>query len=339
MKIKRRLYYLFAGIFFVVMAGTMGYYILSSGKQKLIDCLYMTVISLTGVGYGEVIEVSGNPSAQIFTMVLITFGMGIILYGLGTITAFIIEGDLTGILREKKMQQKISKLKNHYIVCGGGQTGRSLVSELLDNNEQVVLIEPDKKKLALFESLENMLYIHGDATEDKNLLTAGIDRANGIIIGLPSDKDNLYITMTARMLNKKIRIISRIIDPKIESKLKKAGADGVVSPDHIGALRMASKMIRPTAVDFLDKMLRSKKGILRIHEISITDKSHMIGCKISESGLESKFGLLILGSMSDNEEIKFNPPPSLILEKGMTLIVMGEVKNISNAVNVFSMYR
>jgi voltage-gated potassium channel len=237
----------------------------------------MTVISLTTVGFGEVIEVTGNVPAEIFTMLLIIFGMGIILYGISTVTALIIEGELSGILRKKKMFKRISKMKNHYIVCGGGETGRPILEELAKNKEPFVLIEQDEGNIQRCKSVADLLYVEGDATDDENLVAAGIENAAGIIITLPSDKDTLYVTMTARMLNKKVRIVSRMINQKLKPKLKMAGANSVVSPNTIGALRMASEMIRPTVVDFLDRMLRSKQGNLRIHQIIVSvQRSHFI---------------------------------------------------------------
>jgi voltage-gated potassium channel len=299
------------------------------------DCVYMTVVSLTTVGYGEVIEITGNIPAQIFTMILIIFGMGIILYGISTMTAIIVEGELTGILRKKRMIKEIQKLKNHIIVCGGGETGRPVLSELAKNKEPVVLIEQEEENIERCKSIENLLYIQGDATDDENLMAAGIENASGIIIALPADKDNLYVTMTARMLNKKIRIVSRMIDQKLEAKLKMAGADRVVSPNTIGALRMASEMIRPTVVDFLDSMLRSSRGNLRIHQITVSESSGLAGKKLNESGIKDRFDLLVLGAKHEKEDIKFNPSPLETLDVGMTLIVMGEVENIARARKVF----
>ena len=162
-------------------------------------------------------------------------------------------------------------------------------------------------------------------------MNAGTDKAAGIIITLPSDKDNLYITMTARMLNPKIRIITRVTDKKIEPKLKKAGANGIVSPNFIGALRMASEMIRPTAVSFLDQMLRSGDGNLRIHDLKIPDRSSMIGKTLMESNLKNRFDLLVLGVRKPNREMMFNPAPSYVLEKRSTLIIMGNIENIQKA--------
>ncbi|MDO9567619.1 MAG: potassium channel protein [Candidatus Desulfaltia sp.] len=330
MNIKKRLYFVLIAIFVVISAGSTGYYFLFDGK-KFIDCIFMTVISLTSVGYGEIIQVTGNAYAQIFTMILITFGMGILLYGISSMTALLVEGDISGILRKKQMDKQIKKLNNHYIVCGGGETGCPLIDELVKNREQVVLVELDEKNIERCSKIENLMYIKGDATDDQNLLAAGIERAAGIIIALPSDKDNLYITMTARMLNKNIRIISRMTNQKLIPKLKKAGADSVVSPNFIGALRMASEMIRPAAVDFLDSMLRSRKQDLRIHQITVSAHSSAGGKKISESGINDKFNLLVLGSKQNSEEIEFNPPSSQILKEGMILIVMGRVDDIAKA--------
>jgi voltage-gated potassium channel len=332
MDIKRRLIYIVFAIFCVIMAGSFGYFSIFEGRQGFMRCLYMTVISLTTVGYGEIIEVTGNIRAEIFTMVLITFGMGIILYGISTLTAIIIEGELSGLLRKKKMKKAIEKLNDHFIVCGGGETGRPVVSELIKNQERVVLIEQSDESIEKCKSLwEDLLYVHGDAADDANLVAAGIHRARGVIVSLSSDKDNLFTTMSARMLSSKVRIISRVTDTGLEAKMRRAGANGIVSPNFIGALRMASEMIRPTAVDFLDSMLRSSRGNLRIHEINISEKSGLVNKNIMDAGLKEKHELLILGIRDKNKELEFNPSPTRALEAGDTLIVMGEVENITRA--------
>ncbi|RJQ52902.1 MAG: potassium channel protein [Desulfobacteraceae bacterium] len=331
MNIRRQLYFVLLAVFLTVMTGSAGYFLIFGGKPKFIDCVYMTVISLTSVGYGEILPVTGNLPAQIYTMSLIVLGMGVILYGISTLTAMLIEGKLSGILRRKQMEKQIAKLKDHYIVCGVGETGRHVLSELIKNKEAVVLIEQDEEAIGRCLSLEDLLYVKGDATDDENLITAGIERAAGIIICLPSDKDVLYVTMTARMLNKKIRIISSMINPQLEAKLKKAGADKVVSPNYIGGLRMASEMIRPTVVDFLDSMLRSKHGNIRIHEIRFTKNSPALGKAIRETGLQDKHRLLILGIRQSGRETEFNPPPNKIIEEDTMLIVMGNVEDIASA--------
>jgi len=278
-----------------------------------------------------VLGITGNPRAQIFTMLLITFGMGIILYSISTLTAMLIEGELTGMLRRRKMENKIKALSGHYIVCGGGETGFPLAVELVTSKASVVLIEQERDVIEGSRQVKGLYHVHGDATDDKNLIAAGIERATGITICLPSDNDNLYITMTARMLNPTARIISRMTNSRLKPKLLKAGATSVVSPNAIGALRMASEMIRPAAVEFMDNMLRSERGELRINQIAVAGNSPLAGKTIMKSGLRDQFNLLLLGVRRQNDEFEFRPPSSFVLEAGMTLIVMGDIEKIDLA--------
>ena len=332
MNIQSRLRAVVAAILSVVLYGSIGYYLIFWGEQSFLSCVYMTVISITSVGYGEVIPVSGHPGAQIYTMLVITFGLGVITYGISTLTALIVEGEVSGILRKRGMEKKIAKMHGHIIVCGGGQTGRHVVTELVKNREPAVLIEKDQDQIDHILTLVDVPYIQDDATEDENLIKAGIERAAGIVISLPSDKDNLYITMTARMLAPTIRIISRMTNSRLEAKLRKAGANGVVSPNAIGALRMASEMVRPTAVTFLDKMLRSTTQTLRIHEIHISDESPLAGKPLHQSKLRERFGVMVLGlEPKGTEKMVFNPPADFILEPGTILVVMGEMDRIAEA--------
>jgi voltage-gated potassium channel len=335
MRIRKRLYFLLILIFLVITAGSTGYYVIFNGEPPFLDCIYMTVVSLTTVGYGEVLQVTGNDKAQIFTILLITFGMGIILYGISSLTALLLEGELSGILRKKKMAKQIDKLNDHYIVCGGGETGSGVIAELRRNSEVVVLIEEDTERIERCKTICDLCYIRGDATDDQNLIAAGILRAAGLVITLPSDKDTLYVTMTARMLNPTIRIISRMTNPQLEPKLFKAGANGVVCPNAIGALRMASEMIRPTAVDFLDRMLRTSRGNLRIHELTVAENSKFNQKEIRECDLKERYGLLVLGAKYLDDEIEFDPEPTRVLTAGTTLIVMGAVDQIAKAKDTF----
>lgn len=331
MGIRKRLFLAAAILVGTMLAGSTGYYILFEGKSSYIDCLYMTVISLTTVGYGEVLGITGNVPAQIFTMLLILFGMGIILYCIGTMTAMLIEGELTGMLRRRKMQNKINGLSGHYIICGGGETGLPLAIELVTSKAKVVMIEGDAAAAERSRQVKGLYLVNGDATDDKNLIAAGIERAMGVAICLPSDNDNLYITMTARMLNPSVRIISRMTNSRLKAKLLKAGATSVVSPNAIGALRMASEMIRPAAVEFLDNLLRSERGELRIHQVPVKADSILTGKTIMKSGLRDQFNLLLLGVRRKDGEFEFRPPSSFVLESGMTLIVMGDIDNITRA--------
>ena len=233
------------------------------------------------------------------------------------------------------MNDSIQHLEKHYVVCGGGETGRHIIDELLHSDMQVVLIEQAPDMVDHYRLEERVFCVEGDATDDANLLAAGIDRAAGCIISLPSNKDTLYVTMAARMLNKDVRIISSMTDPKFEPKLKKAGANRVVSPNFIGALRIASEMIRPTVVEFLDTMLRSSRGNLRIRQIVVTANCPQIGKSLAESGLDREYALLVLGLKEPTQDLVFNPSPSARLSPGTTLIVMGEEPDIARAKKVF----
>jgi voltage-gated potassium channel len=331
MGIRRRLFFAIAIIVGTMLMGSTGYYVLFDGRSSYLDCLYMTVISLTTVGYGEVLGITGNPTAQIFTMLLIIFGMGIILYSISTLTAMFIEGELTGMLRRRKMENKINALSGHYIVCGGGETGFPLAVELVTSKASVVLVEHDNGVIERARQIKGLYHVYGDATDDKNLIAAGIERATGITICLPSDNDNLYITMTARMLNPTARIISRMTNSRLKPKLLKAGATSVVSPNAIGALRMASEMLQPTAVEFLDNLLRSERGELRIHQIAVNGGSPLAGKPILQSGLRDQFNLLLLGVRHKGGDFEYRPPSSFVMEAGMTLIVLGDIDNINRA--------
>jgi voltage-gated potassium channel len=210
------------------------------------------------------------------------------------------------------------------------------LAELIVNGEPVVLIEQSEESIERCKTLwEELLYVMVDASDDAILKAAGIENAKGIIVSLASDKDNLFTTMSARMLNSRIRIISRVTDTALEAKMRRAGANGIVSPNYIGALRMASEMIRPAAVDFLDSMLRSSRGNLRIHEISIAENSPLLEKNIIDAGFKQKFDLLVLGIRNNNKEIEFNPDPTRLLASGETLIVMGEVENITRVRHKF----
>lgn len=328
----------------MILIGSLGYYILFFGQESFLKCVYMTVISLTTVGYGEVIDVSRRPVTVIYTMVLIISGMGVLVYAASSLTAFIVEGHFTGLLRRKHMQSQINKLSGHCIVCGVGETGLRVIDELLKNLNQVVAVDINPQRLSLLENVacsaerragsggEGLFFLEGDATDDQILESAGIVKASGLVAALPTDKENLYITMSARMLNPTMRIVSKFVDVGIEPKLRKAGANSVVSPTLIGGLRIASEMIRPSAVDFLDKMIRSARGTLRIEEVPVKEGSKLAGKKLGECNLPQKYDLMVLAvEPSRGAPMEFNPNPEVTLEAGMVLVVMGEVHDVKRA--------
>jgi voltage-gated potassium channel len=261
--------------------------------------------------------------------VLIITGFGVLAYGAGTATAFIVEGHLISGLRRRKMDRQIANLKDHIIICGAGNTGRHIIEELQKTKRDFVVLEQDSEVIDQMPDRIQMgefLYVTGDATDDDRLRQAGIERAHGLIAALGSDKDNLFVVVAARSLNPGFRIISRAIAIEARSKLLSAGANAVVSPEAIGGLRMASEMIRPTVVTFLDKMLRSGKGDLRIEEALVLQDCELVGRRLEEARVPEKTGTIIVAiKKAGSEEFTYNPPKGTCLEAGDILIAMGEV--------------
>ncbi len=309
----------------VFFAGVIGYE--SIEGWPLLDALYMTVITLASVGYMEVHPLSNT--GRIFTMFLILGGTGVLVYGVSTVTAFIVEGELTDALRRKKMQKTIDRLKGHYIVCGADQTGRYVVEEFARTKRDFVVIEKDMEKIKYLKE-RGLLYAEGDATHNAILQSAGIERAKGLVTTLHSDAENLFVVFTAKKLNPAIRVISKAIEEESEQKLRMAGADGVVMPNSIGGLRMVSEMIRPSVVTFLDVMLRSKDRTIRVEEVGIAAGSPFAKKALEATGILSMEGVTVVALRGKEQDTyRFNPPPETILYEGDIIIAMGNVEVIS----------
>lgn len=313
----------------VFTAGVIGYVVIE--HWPVLDSLYMTVITLASVGFMEV-----HPLTQygrIFTIFLILGGTGILVYGVSTFIAFVVEGELTDTLRRRKMQKHIEALTNHYIICGAGQSGKYIIEEMIKMLKEFVVIE---KNLDTAKSLgnQNTLYVHGDATHNSSLQAAGIERARGLVTTLHSDAENLLVVFTAKRLNPKIRVISKAIEEESEQKIRMAGADSVVMPNFIGGLRMASELIRPSVVSFLDVMLRSKEKTIRIDELSISDSSSYKNKTLRETGILSRKDVTVVALRNGaTDTYEFNPPADTALTVGDTVILMGNINAISNIKN------
>ena len=327
MGIPRRLTNTLMLFLIVCLAGTLGYYWLSRGTTSMMDCLYMTVITLSTVGYGEIVDMQHLPHGRGFTMVLIVFGMGVMLYAVSTVTAFIVEGTLRNVLWRRRMAKLIAKTENHYIVCGAGETSRHVLVELANTRRPFVVVEHDHERIErLCEEFPNAPFVEGDAHDDEILREAGIDCAAGLIAALPNDKDNLFLTVTAKQLNPNIRIVAKGIQPNARDKLLRAGADSVVSPNMIGGMRMVSEMVRPAVVSFLDLMLRDKDKTMRIEEATLGAESKLVGMTLGEADLCERANITVLAVRAPaDERFLYNPKPAQTLESGMTLVVLGEV--------------
>ena len=228
------------------------------------------------------------------------------------------------------MMKQIGHLEGHTIVCGGGDTGYYVVEELLKCGRDVVLVDLDPKHLERCQALGDVLTLEGDATQDQNLKDAGIERAAGLVVALHSDKDSLFVVMSAQILNPNLRIVAMAHDEAIENKMKRAGANAVVSPYFIGGLRMASEIIRPTTVQFLDTMLRAEAGTIRVSEIQVGADSPFKGKSLKELNLPAKHNLLVLAVYEqDGRNFLYNPGRDHVLKDGQTLVVMGDVGDVA----------
>ena len=303
----------------VMAFGTLGYQLIEA--WSLFDALYMTVITVASVGYMEVHPLS--TAGRAFTMVLIVIGLGTVAYGLGTITAFWVEGDLSHIWEKRLMERRIAALTGHVVVCGGGDTGRAIARELLATRTPFIVIEVDAAQESALRKLgPELLYILGDATEHDVLRAARVEAAQGLIACMPSDKDNLFTMLTARELNAQVRIVTRVASDDSRTKLLRAGADAVVSSKVIGALRLASEMVRPHAVSVLDAMLREPSAV-RVEAVAIG--AAVAGRALGALKLQERVGVVVFAMRAGTDRRHvFNPPPDRTLQAGDVLIACAD---------------
>jgi voltage-gated potassium channel len=313
----------------VAIVGATGYHVLGQGQWGWTDCLYMTMITLSTVGFGEMLPgMNVVAGARVWTLLLILLGSGSLVFFVSSFTAFIVEGDIQGALRRRRMQKKIDQLSDHFIVVGVGATGIHVVGELVASKVPFVVIETSEERLhAVAEQLgPDFLYVRGDATMDHTLEQAGIMRAKGLAATLREDKDNAFVTITARALNPKLRIAAKVTEDSSEMKLKRAGADTIVSPSFIGGMRLASELVRPSVVQFLDKM-RSQD--LRVEEVPIPTGSPLIGAPLRETGIRHQSNVLVLAVREPDGAYSYNPGPDFILVSGQTLVVLCRTEDLN----------
>jgi voltage-gated potassium channel len=326
-----RLFYAVGVLSFLVFGGALGFHHLGDGRWTYTDCLFMTVITLSTVGFGELNEMSEVPGARALTMVLIIGGIGTLAYVQGNLTALLVEGVIGQAWRRNRMKKKIADLKDHVVVAGAGSTGRHVIEELVATRTPFVVIDRNREHLERVSELiaeGKMLYVHGDATEDHALVDAGIDRARGVVAALTHDKDNLYVTLSARGLNSQARIVAKVTEDEAAPKMLKAGATSIVSPAQIGGRRMASDVIRPEVNEFLDKMLRDKDKSLRLEEVPVPAGSPYAGHMLKDAPIRKETRLLVIAVRRADREFVYNPEPDFVLEEGTTLVVMGDAEGV-----------
>ncbi|MBI3547635.1 MAG: NAD-binding protein [Elusimicrobia bacterium] len=323
--ITYRLMAIAIGLVTVMAIGICGYHFLEGWSW--FDSLYMTTISILTVGYGETHPLTAQGKA--FTIFFLFIGIGMLTYALSTLTAFIVEGDLRDVLRRRRMEAKIAKLTGHYILCGAGRTGRTIIEELQKTKRHFVVIDRDAAAVAALVE-QGVLALQGDATtDDAVLVQAGIDKAKGLFGALPDDPDNAFVALSAKGLNPKIRIIAKAQHGASAEKLRRSGADAVVSPEFIGGLRMASEMVRPAVVGFLDSMIRAGGQSFRIEEVAVPEDSPVKGIALGEiKGGQGECALILAVKHPQEKTYELNPPPTRTLSSGEILVAMGSVEHL-----------
>lgn len=309
----------------IFVGGTIGYVVIGGREHSLLDAVYMTTITLTTVGYEEAIDLTARPGGQIFTVLLLLTGVGTFVYFFSNLTAFLVEGTLERLFWRRRMAREINRLSDHYVVCGAGKTGEHIVRELLETRRAFVVIDADGDRVRQLHQKFAVEFptVVGDATEDDMLIAAGLERASGLVACVTSDKDNILVTFTARHLNPQVRIVARCTDVGVESKLARAGADAVVSPDRIGGLRLISELVRPTVVSFLDLMLRDSERHWRVEDVTVRGQSDLDGTTVRSLRERAIGDFIVLALRSPDGKWVYNPGDELIFQSETGIIFLG----------------
>lgn len=318
--------YLVIGILFfvlMVLGGAVGYMVIEG--WSFTDALYMTVITLSTVGYGEVQRLSST--GRMFTMVLIILGVGFAFYLAGSIIRFMVEGRIREILGRRKLERKINAQKGHYIICGYGRVGTAICETLGPTPIDIVVIERDPARVTRLNE-RNILHIAGDATDEENLIKAGIERAQGLVTALKTDSDNVYVTLSARQLNPDLFVIARSAEEQAEKKMIAAGADKVVCPYRMGAHRMAQTILSPTVTDFIELTLMDTSRDIQMEEMSVDRSSKLTDVALQDSGIRQDLDLIIVAVKKAAGDMLFNPSSQTELHAGDTVITIGETENL-----------
>jgi voltage-gated potassium channel len=313
----------------IVAVGTFGYWVIGGGEHRLLDAMYMTVITLTTVGYGEIVALDTHPWGRVFTMVLLLFGMGVLVYFASTVTAFLVEGQLRDVFGRRRMRRAIGALRDHFVVCGSGIVAAHVLEELRRVQRHAVAIVPAAAAPMPVSALSDLLTVEGDPAEESVLREAGVERAAGIVPALESDRDNVLVVLTARQLNPAIRIVAMVTDAGNATKLQRAGADAIVNPPLIGGMRLASVLIRPAVVTFLDRMLRDQDRQLRVEEVVVGRGSPAAGRRVADLKVNDVPGVLLVALAMPDGSYRFKPSDDTVVAEDARLIVMGGVEGVA----------
>ena len=301
-----------------MVVGTLGYHAIGSPQASWIDSFYMTFITVATIGYSEVVDLSAHPYGRLFTVAISVVGIATMSYLFSTFLALLIESDLNANLRRRRMDRHIAALSGHYIVCGIGRVGGNVAEELLATRRPLVVIEKSQEALdAWLERHPGCLYLHADAADDEALRRAGLSRAAGVFAVTADDSHNLMVALSVKLLAPQVRVVVRLHDIRNADKARRAGADEVVSPDFTGGMRIASAMVRPHVVNFMDQMLRTEEGT-RIEEVLVPE-----GLPVQALGqLLPRSPRYVLLALHEQGRWQFNPGEDQPVRPGASLVLM-----------------
>jgi voltage-gated potassium channel len=322
--VRRRLAYAFAVLGSILVVGTVGYMVIEG--WDFADAVYMTVITVGTVGFSEVHTLSEG--GRVFTMGLIIVGFGAIVFALGTIIDFMVEGHFSGLLEGRRMDKRIAGMNGHHVVAGLGRVGSTVAEEYAARGVSFVVIDLSDEALARARE-RGWAFLKGDASAEETLLASGIMRARSLVTALDTDADNLFVTLTARGMNPALFIVARSTVEAAEPKLRRAGADRVITPTEIGGRRMAAMVLQPVVSEYLDVVTRGEALQFKLEEILLGESDPYTGRSIGDSRIRAETGAYILAVHRAGGTVNTNPSPDLVLESGDRLVAIGTEEQLA----------
>jgi voltage-gated potassium channel len=321
---ERKLKYVASFMVAVMLVGVIGYMVVE--KANFLDALYMTVITLTTVGFREVITL--DEPGKVFTILLLITGVGSIFYAASLVIQMFLEGQIGSLIYRRKMERSMIKLKDHYIVAGYGRVGQTVCREFNRWGKDLVVIENNEESEAVLKQNEKH-FIIGDATQDDTLELANIKHAAALVSTLADEAHNVYLTLSARQANSNLCIISRADSKDAEIKLYRAGASRVICPHELGGMRMALATMRPNLIDFMQVGQTGNESKLAIEEVVVKHGSRLAGVALRDSGIRNELDLMVVGIKKEGQEMLPNPPASTMIDGGDTMVVIGDNQNLA----------
>lgn len=319
---QRHLLFAVLAVIIAIALGTIGFHLIEG--WSLGESLYVAAQTVTTVGYGDTTPKTFN--GRVFATLFMLVAVGVVLYALTTSVHSIVQSELVATFGQRRLSRKMSKLRNHYIICGAGRVGSHLIRGLLNSNETFVVIEREPQRVRELNDL-GVVVLARDATLEESLREAGVDQARGLAACLPDDADNVYVVLTARDLNQKVHIVARAVEEQAESKLIRAGANRVVAPTIIGGHRMAMALTKPAVDDFIGSITANKIG-LAFEQLEVEPRSELVGQKLRDTNIRSELDIVVVGIRRPDGEIVFNPSGESVITAGDVLIAIGKDESL-----------